>query len=100
VKELNKTFQDLKMKIETIKKSLREATLEIENLGKRSKSHRYKHHQQNTRDRRIPDIEDTIEIIDTTVKENTKSKKLLSQNIQEIQDNKKTKPKNNRYRRE
>jgi hypothetical protein len=29
---------------------------------------------------------DTIENIDTTVKENTKHKKLLTQNIQEIQD--------------
>jgi prefoldin subunit 5 len=36
VKELNKTFQDLKSEIETMKKSQRETTLEIENLGKRS----------------------------------------------------------------
>jgi hypothetical protein len=36
VKELNKTMQDLKMEVETIKKSQRETTLEIENLGKRS----------------------------------------------------------------
>ena len=36
MKELNKTIQDLKMKIETIKKSQRDTTLEIENLGKRS----------------------------------------------------------------
>jgi hypothetical protein len=35
---------------------------------------------------RISGAEDTIENIDTTVKENTKSKKLLTQNIQEIQD--------------
>jgi chromosome segregation ATPase len=35
VKKLNKTIQDLKMEIETIKKSQRETTLEIENLGKR-----------------------------------------------------------------
>jgi hypothetical protein len=31
-------------------------------------------------------MEDTIEDIDTIVKENTKSKKLVTQNIQEIQD--------------
>jgi hypothetical protein len=31
VKELNKTIQDLKMEVETIKKSQRETTLEIEN---------------------------------------------------------------------
>jgi predicted nucleic acid-binding Zn-ribbon protein len=36
VKELNKTIQNLKMERETIEKSQREATLEIENLGKRS----------------------------------------------------------------
>jgi hypothetical protein len=35
---------------------------------------------------RIPGKEDTIENIDTEVKENAKSKKLLTQNIQEIQD--------------
>jgi chromosome segregation ATPase len=36
VKELNNTIQDLKMEIETIKKSQRETTMEIENLGKKS----------------------------------------------------------------
>jgi hypothetical protein len=36
MKELNKTFQNLKMEIETIKKSQRETTQEIENPGKRS----------------------------------------------------------------
>jgi hypothetical protein len=36
VKELNKTIQDLKMEIESIKKSQRETTLGIENIGKRS----------------------------------------------------------------
>jgi predicted nucleic acid-binding Zn-ribbon protein len=35
VKELNKTIQDLKMEIETIRKSQRETTLELENLGKK-----------------------------------------------------------------
>jgi cell division protein FtsL len=36
VKELKNTIQDLNMKVETIKKSQRATTLEIENLGKRS----------------------------------------------------------------
>jgi chaperonin cofactor prefoldin len=36
VKELNKAIQDLKVEVETIKKSQRETTLEFENLGKRS----------------------------------------------------------------
>ena len=35
---------------------------------------------------RISGAEDTIENIDTTIKENEKCKKLLTQNIQEIQD--------------
>jgi hypothetical protein len=34
--ELNKTTQDLKMKLETIKKTQRETTLLIETLGKKS----------------------------------------------------------------
>ena len=36
VKELNKTIQDLKLELETIRKSQKETTLGIENLGKRS----------------------------------------------------------------
>jgi prefoldin subunit 5 len=36
VKEFNKTIQDLKMKVETIKKKQRETTMEIENLGNKS----------------------------------------------------------------
>jgi transposase-like protein len=49
VKSLNKTVQDLKMETETIKKSQREATLEMENLGERSE---VTDHQQNKKDRR------------------------------------------------
>jgi hypothetical protein len=33
--ELNKTTQDLKMEVETIKKTQRETTQEIETLGKK-----------------------------------------------------------------
>ena len=35
-KKMKKKIQDLKMKIETIKKSQRETTVDLENLGKRS----------------------------------------------------------------
>ena len=51
------------------------------------RSHRFKHPQQNTRDRRekISGAEDTIENIVTIVKENAKGKKFLTQNIQDIQ---------------
>jgi chromosome segregation ATPase len=86
-KELNKAFQDLKMEIHTIKKSQRETTLEIENLGKRPRvmdtsiTNRIQE-----REERISGTEDIIENIDTTVKENAKCKKLLTQTTQEIQD--------------
>lgn len=33
---MNKMFQDVKMKIETIEKTQMEATMEMENLGKRT----------------------------------------------------------------
>jgi hypothetical protein len=84
---LNKTIQNLKMETETITKSQRETTLEIENLGKRSgviDASITKRIQEI--EERISGAEDTIENIDTTVKENVKCKKLLNQNIQEIQD--------------
>ena len=87
VKELNKTIQDIKMKIEIINKSQRETTLELENLGKRSGVI-----DANTTNRtqeiegRISGAEDTIENTGTRVRENAKCNKLLTQNIQEIQD--------------
>jgi septal ring factor EnvC (AmiA/AmiB activator) len=87
VKELNKTIQNLKMEVESIKKSQRETTLEIENRGKKSGAidasitNRIQGIEEI-----ISGIEDTIENIDKTIKENVKCKKLLTQNIQEIQD--------------
>ena len=48
MKELNKTVQDLKMEIETLKKTQRQTALEIEILGKMSGVH----HQWHTIDRR------------------------------------------------
>jgi chromosome segregation ATPase len=85
--ELNKSLQDLKMEVETIKKTQRETTQEIETLGKKSEnidvsiSHRIQELEE-----RISDAEDFIENMDTTIKENAKCKKILTQNIQEIQD--------------
>ena len=54
---MNKTIQDLKMEIEIIKKSQREKQKNPRFPGDRKprkeiRSHRYKHHQQNIRDRR------------------------------------------------
>jgi predicted nucleic acid-binding Zn-ribbon protein len=82
---MNKTIQDLKLEIETIKKSQIETTLELENLGKRSGViHASITNRIQEIEERISGEEDTIENIDTTVKENAKCKKLLTQNIQEI----------------
>ena len=85
--ELNKTMQDLKMEVETIKKTQRKTTLEIENLGNESGtidaiiSNRIQETEE-----RISGAEDAIGNMDITIKENAKCKKILTQNIQEIQD--------------
>ena len=85
--ELNKIIQDLKREEDAIKKTQSEATLEIETLGKKSGtidssiSNRIQEMEE-----RISDAEDSIENISTTIKENTKCKRILTQNIQEIQD--------------
>jgi FtsZ-binding cell division protein ZapB len=87
VMEMNKTILDLKREIDTIKKTQSEATLEIETLGKKSGtiyvsiSNRLQEMEE-----RISGAEDSIENISTTIKENTKCKKILTQNIQESQD--------------
>jgi hypothetical protein len=85
--ELNKNIQGLKMEIETMKKTKRETTLEIEILGKISGnidvsiSNRIQEMEEI-----ISGTEDSIKNIDTTIKENATSQKILTQNIQEIQD--------------
>ena len=81
--KLNKTIQDLKMEVETMKKTQRETTLEIEILGKKSgaidasMSNRIQEMEE-----RISGAEDFIENIGTTIKKNAKGKKILIQNIQ------------------
>ena len=70
MKERNKTVQHLKVEIETIKKSQRETTLEIENLEKKSGAidasitNRIQEMGE-----RISGAEDSIENFDTTIKE-------------------------------
>jgi chromosome segregation ATPase len=87
VMEMNKTILDLKREVDTIKKTQREATLEMETLGKKSGtidmsiSNRIQEMEE-----RISGAEDSIEKIRTTVIENAKCKKILTQNIQEIQE--------------
>jgi hypothetical protein len=86
--ELNKTIQDLKREVET-KKTQIERTLQIEILGKKpgnidaSISNRTQEMEE-----RISGAEDFIENMGTTIKEYAKCKKILSQNIQEIEDTK------------
>ena len=75
VMELNKTIQDLKMEVETIKKTQSETTLEIETLGKKSGtidasiSNRIQEMEE-----RISDA-DFIENMDTTIIENKYAKR-------------------------
>jgi chromosome segregation ATPase len=87
VMELNKTIQDLKREVDKINKTQSETTLEIEILGKKfgtidgSISNRIQGIEE-----RISGAEYSIQNMGTTIKENAKCKKILSQNIQEIQD--------------
>jgi prefoldin subunit 5 len=67
--ELNKTIQDLKSEVDTIKKTQSETTLEIESLGKKSEN------IDTSINNRIQDMEermsggeDSIENIETTIK--------------------------------
>jgi hypothetical protein len=85
--ELNKTIQDLKREGEIIKKTQCEAVLEIENLGKKSGTiYASISNRIQDMEEKISGEEDSIENIGTAIKENTKCKKTLTQNIQEIQD--------------
>ena len=87
LKEQNKTTQDLKMEVQTIKKSQREITLEIENLGKRSGAiNESITNRIQELEERNSSAEDSIEIINTTIKENAKCKKILTQTIQKVQN--------------
>jgi hypothetical protein len=84
---LNNTIQDLKMEVETMKKTQRKTMLERENLGKKSRTiDVIISNIIQKMEERISGAEDSIENMDTTIKENAKCKKILNQNIQEIQD--------------
>jgi chromosome segregation ATPase len=85
--ELNKTIQDLKMEVETIKKTQRETTLEIETLGRKSGNiDASMNNRIEEMEERISGAEDSIGNMGTTIKENAKCKKILTQNSREIQD--------------
>ena len=71
--ELNKTFQDLKMEVETMKKTQRVTTLEIETLGKKSGSTVVSIcNRIHEMEERISGAEDSIGNMDSTIKENAK----------------------------
>ena len=77
--ELNKNIQDLKREVDTIKKTESETTPETETLGKKSGdidmsiSNRIQEMEE-----RISGIEDSIENIGTTIKENAKCMKCMT----------------------
>lgn len=79
LKETHKTVQDLKAEIEAIKKAQIEGILEMKILGQQRYTTEAKFTHIIETEERILDIEDKIEGIDTSVKENVKSKKFLKQ---------------------
>jgi hypothetical protein len=83
MREISKTVQDLKVETEAIKKTQIGEILEIEYLGKRkgTTDASITNIIQETEER-ISGGEDTIEEIDTSVKENVNSKHFLTQRIQ------------------
>ena len=81
VKELNKTIQDPKVEVDAINKSQNETSLEIDNLGKYSGVIYASINRMQEIEERISGDEVTIENTDSTVKENAKCIKLVTQNI-------------------
>jgi hypothetical protein len=82
VMELNRTIQDVKREVETIKKTQRETILGIENLGKKSGTIDVSiSNRMQEMEERISGAEVFIENMGPTIKENAKCKKILTQNI-------------------
>ena len=86
-KQVMETAQDLKTEMEVIKKTKTERWQDMENWGKWTET------TETSITNRIKEIEewisetkDTIEEINTLIKENSKSNKFLTQNVQEIWD--------------
>ena len=100
VRETLETVQSMKAEIDTIKKTQNEAMLDLERLDKQSgtKDVSISNRIQETEER-ISAIEDSLEDLHSSTKENLKSQKSLIQNIQEIWDTVKRPNLRNRYRR-
>ena len=84
--ELNKTIQKSKNGSIDNEQNPKGDNSKDRNPRKEIKTHRCITNRIQEMKERISDAEDSIENIDTTVKENATCKKLLTQNIQEIQD--------------
>jgi hypothetical protein len=76
------------MEVETIKKITNGDNSGDRKPQKEIRSHRCKHHlhKQQEMKARISGTQYTIENIDTTIKESSKCKKILTQNFQKIQN--------------
>jgi predicted nucleic acid-binding Zn-ribbon protein len=99
VKRLNKTIQDLKMGVETIKKSQRETNLKIENIEKKSGANDASIiNRIQEIEERISGTEDTIENMDTTIKKCEMQTYPNTKHPGNPGHNEKTKPKDKRYR--
>ena len=93
IKQVMETVQELKTEMEAMKKTQNEGRLTIENLGKRTEtSEKSITNRIQEIEEWISDSEDVIEKINALIKENSKSNKFSSQNIQEIWDTIKKKP--------
>lgn len=80
---MNKTAQVLKGKIESIKNTQVERKLKMKNLGTLTEtSEANPINRMKKMEKRISGIEEMIEKFDVSIKENVKSKKLLTQNVE------------------
>ena len=87
MKETLETVQSMKAEIDTIKKTQNEAMLDLERLDKRSGTKDVSiTNRIQEMEERISAIEDSLEDLHSSTKENLKSNKSLTQNIQEIWD--------------
>ena len=85
IKQVRETVQDMKNEMEVMKKIQTEGRLDTENLGKRTETTETSiANRIQEIEERISDTEDTIEEINSLIKEQNKSNKFLTQNIQEI----------------
>ncbi|ERE70461.1 GTPase IMAP family member 3-like protein [Cricetulus griseus] len=87
IKQLKETYHGLKTESETIKKTQTEGMLEVEKVSKQSGTTdaSITNRIQELEDR-ISDAKDKLEEINSSGKENLKSNKTITQNIQEIWD--------------